>query len=97
MDWNPFLKGHIPVAKANASLLQLKSFPPPVFKLVDEAIKAQAYASMKPGNDVTERLKIIGYSRDLRHVYVCVRWLVFIVAHRSEHPKATAFTTRRAT
>ncbi|CAI6085366.1 hypothetical protein PAECIP112173_04615 [Paenibacillus sp. JJ-100] len=44
-----FSKGHIPVAKANASLLQLKSFPPPVFKLVDEAIKAQASASLKPG------------------------------------------------
>jgi hypothetical protein len=43
-----FSKGHIPVAKASTSFLQLKSFPPPVFKLVDEAIKAQASPSMKP-------------------------------------------------
>ncbi|APO43836.1 hypothetical protein BS614_07285 [Paenibacillus xylanexedens] len=38
-----FSKGNIPVAKANAPLLQLKSFPPPVFKLVGEAIKSGGF------------------------------------------------------
>ncbi|MBR2565958.1 MAG: hypothetical protein IKE29_15250 [Paenibacillus sp.] len=54
-----FSKGLIPVSKANASLLQLKSFPPPVFKLVDEAMKALASASLKPGKIVTKRLRSI--------------------------------------
>lgn len=46
LDWNPFSKGNIPVAKANAPLLQLKSFPPPVSNW-DEAIKPRLLLNWK--------------------------------------------------
>ncbi|MGJ0438821.1 hypothetical protein OEA23_03705 [Paenibacillus polysaccharolyticus] len=90
-----FSKGHIPVAKASTSFLQLKSFPPPVFKLVDEVIKAQASLGMKPAKITRIKGKVTQILENLSRV--CVIWLVFTIVQRSERPKAIAFTTRRAT
>ncbi|MEK3826893.1 hypothetical protein [Paenibacillus sp. FSL K6-1558] len=68
--WIPILfsKGHIPVAKASTSFLQLKSFPPPVFKLVDEVIKAQASLDMKPAKITRIKGKVTQILENLSRV-----------------------------
>ncbi|XOI98334.1 hypothetical protein ACMX2M_20940 [Paenibacillus polymyxa] len=63
-----FSKGNIPVAKANAPLLQLKSFPPPVFKLVGEAIKSGGFPQVgKP--DEMAKFKFIDKYNKLKTIH----------------------------